>query len=100
MKEGNPYNADYPQFFLNRVKEDGYLDNLLETRWDQSIDEKTATVDVSLYFRGGTIPKSRSARRKSGSNNSRGKAHRSIRALLTQTNRAASRTSSSKRSMS
>ena len=56
MKEGNPYNADYPQFFLNRVKEDGYLDNLLETRWDQSIDEKTATVDVSLYFRGGTDP--------------------------------------------
>ena len=56
MKEGTPYNADYPQFFLNRVKEDGYLDNLLETRWDQSIDEKTATVDVSLYFRGGTDP--------------------------------------------
>lgn len=56
MKEGDPYNADYPQFFLDRIKEDGYFDNLLATRWDQSINEKNATVDVTLYFKGGTDP--------------------------------------------
>lgn len=53
MVPGNPYNADYPQYFLDQVKAEGYFDNLLSTRWDQSIDEKTHTVDVTLYFKGG-----------------------------------------------
>ncbi len=56
MKEGSPYNADYPQMFLDRVKQDGYFDYLLSTRWDQSINEKTHTVDVTLYFKGGIDP--------------------------------------------
>lgn len=56
MKEGNPYNADYPQMFLDRVKQDGYFDYLLATRWDQSINEKTHTVDVTLFFKGGIDP--------------------------------------------
>ena len=56
LKEGDPFNGDYPQYFLNRVKEDGYFDNLLDTRWDQSIQEKTATVDITLHFKGGEDP--------------------------------------------
>jgi outer membrane translocation and assembly module TamA len=56
MKEGDPYDGDYPQFFLDRVKQDGYFDYLASTRWDQSINEKTNTVDVTLYFRGGEDP--------------------------------------------
>lgn len=64
MKEGGPFNADYPQMFLDRVKEDGYLDNLLSTRYDQSINEKTSTVDVTLHFRGGTEEDREKQRRK------------------------------------
>jgi outer membrane protein assembly factor BamA len=56
MKPGNPYNADYPQMFLDRVKQDGYFDYLLGTRWDQAINEKTHTIDVTLYFKGGIDP--------------------------------------------
>jgi outer membrane protein insertion porin family len=54
LKEGDPYNADYPQYFLDRVKEEGWFDNLQSTRWDQAINEKTASVEVTLHFRGGT----------------------------------------------
>lgn len=64
MKPGDPYNADYPQFFLDRVKADGYFDNLLNTRWDQSINEKTDTVDVTLYFKGGNDDTEKEKRRK------------------------------------
>jgi outer membrane protein insertion porin family len=56
MVPGNPYNADYPQFFLDQVKAEGYFDNLRTTRWDQDINEKTHTVDVTLYFKGGVDP--------------------------------------------
>ncbi len=56
MTPGKPFDADYPQMFLDRVKEDGYFDYLLATRFDQSINEKTNTVDVTLYFKGGIDP--------------------------------------------
>lgn len=63
MKEGSPYNADYPPSFLARVKEDGYLDNLRSTSFDQKIDEKNRTVDVKLVFRGGPDPEAAKKRR-------------------------------------
>src|SRR5208283_1292790 len=28
LKDGSPFNPEYPDFFLNRVKQDGMLDNL------------------------------------------------------------------------
>ena len=68
MKPGDPYNADYPQLFLDRVKEEGYFDNLLGTRWDQSINEKTDTVDVTLYFKGGVDPEKEKRKKKEAEN--------------------------------
>ncbi len=53
MTPGKPFNADYPQMFLDRVKEDGYFDYLLDTRFDQTVNEKNSTVDIVLYFKGG-----------------------------------------------
>jgi outer membrane protein insertion porin family len=62
MQPGGPYNADYPKMFLDRVKEDGYFDNLTSTRFTQEVDEKTGKVDVTLYFKGGPNPDSRRRR--------------------------------------
>lgn len=62
--EGNPYNADYPQLFCDRIKEDGYFDNLKSATWDQSINEKTSTVDVTLYFKGGADPRDEERRKR------------------------------------
>jgi outer membrane protein assembly factor BamA len=50
IKEGKPFDADYPDFFLNRVREDGIFDNLGKTRSAAKVDEQARTVDVTLYF--------------------------------------------------
>ena len=52
IKEGKPFNADYPQYFLERVREDGLFDDLGKTRAATKIDEEAHTVDVTLYFSG------------------------------------------------
>ena len=51
--EGKPYKAGYPQFFLDRVKEEGYLENVKDTRYEQHIAEAKRVVDVTLFFKGG-----------------------------------------------
>ena len=53
MKEGTPYDDTYPQTFLTRIQEDGYFDNLKATRFDQEVNRRNNTVDVTLYFTGG-----------------------------------------------
>lgn len=50
LKEGKPFNADYPQHFLERVKEDGVFDNLKNTRFENKIDPDSHEVEVTLYF--------------------------------------------------
>jgi hypothetical protein len=50
LKEGKPFNIDYPQHFLNVVKENGVFDNLKSTRSDNKIDREDHTVEVTLYF--------------------------------------------------
>jgi outer membrane protein assembly factor BamA len=52
VKEGGPFNPDYPDFFLKRVKEDGMFDNLGGTTADTQKNEKNHTVDVTLTFKG------------------------------------------------
>jgi len=52
-KEGTPYNPDYANYFLSRVRDEGVFDNLGETRSEAKVDEKTRTVDVTLYFKYG-----------------------------------------------
>lgn len=51
LKEGKPFNADYPNFFLERIREDGVFENLGKTRAVVNADEQTHTVDVTLHFR-------------------------------------------------
>ena len=50
MKEGKPFNADYPEYFLQQVKEQGLFDGLGKTRAANTVDEQNHIVDVTLYF--------------------------------------------------
>ncbi|MGO9095444.1 MAG: FtsQ-type POTRA domain-containing protein [Bryobacteraceae bacterium] len=52
IKEGQPFNADYPDYFLNRVREDGVLDDLGETKSKVKTDDTAKTVEVTLIFHG------------------------------------------------
>jgi outer membrane protein assembly factor BamA len=53
LKEGKPFNPDYPDFFLGRVKEQAMFDNLGATKSETQIDAKTHIVNVTLNFSGG-----------------------------------------------
>jgi outer membrane protein assembly factor BamA len=50
MAPGRPFNVDYPDHFLARVKESGVFDNLKSTRAETKINPGNHTVDVTLYF--------------------------------------------------
>jgi outer membrane protein assembly factor BamA len=52
LKEGRPFNADYPRTFLDSVREQGLFDNLGETKPDLKTDPASHTVDVTLIFGG------------------------------------------------
>jgi outer membrane protein assembly factor BamA len=52
-KPGQPFNPDYPDFFLKKVGEQGLFDNLAKTQSDYTADAATHTVTVHLYFKGG-----------------------------------------------
>jgi len=52
IKEGKPFNADYPQLFLNSVHERGLFDNLGNTKPETKINDQDHTVDVTLVFAG------------------------------------------------
>jgi outer membrane protein insertion porin family len=51
LKYGKPFNIEYPQRFLNEVKEQNMFDGLKETKFETKIDDKALTVDVLLLFR-------------------------------------------------
>ena len=50
--EGKPYQPDYADAFLTRLRDEGVFDNLGKTRSEPSIDETSKTVDITLYFSG------------------------------------------------
>ena len=50
-QEGTPYNPEYPDYFLRRVREESLFDNLGETRAETKTNDKTHTVDVTLNFK-------------------------------------------------
>ncbi len=52
-KPGKPFNPDYPDFFLKRVREQGLFDHLGDTSSDFTPDPATHSVTVHLYFKGG-----------------------------------------------
>jgi outer membrane protein insertion porin family len=51
MKEGKPFNADYPNFFLEQIKAQGVFDELGDTKAEVKVDEEKHTADVTLSFR-------------------------------------------------
>ena len=50
LKPGAPFDAEYPDHFLTRVREDGVFDNLGETKPASKVDDRAHTVDVTLTF--------------------------------------------------
>ncbi|MBI3470812.1 MAG: hypothetical protein HY013_05600 [Candidatus Solibacter usitatus] len=52
LKEGQPFNADYPDYFLQRIREDGLFDDLGATKAATVVDEQAQRVAVTLIFRG------------------------------------------------
>jgi outer membrane protein insertion porin family len=47
---GKPFNVDYPNHFLERVKDMGIFENLTASRSESKVNPKDNTVDVTLYF--------------------------------------------------
>jgi outer membrane protein assembly factor BamA len=52
LKEGKTLNPEYPDHFLNRIKEEGLFDDLGETKANVKVDAQKHTVDVTLTFKG------------------------------------------------
>lgn len=52
LKPGAPFQPDYPDRFLNNVREEGLFDNLGKTRAETRVDDPSRTADVTLYFEG------------------------------------------------
>ncbi|HSW48826.1 MAG TPA: POTRA domain-containing protein [Bryobacteraceae bacterium] len=56
LMPGAPYDIEYPDYFLQRVREDGVFDNLGKTKAQVRIDDASRTVDVTLVFTGAPRP--------------------------------------------
>jgi len=52
LDAGKPFDPDYPDLFLTRIREQGVFDNLGATKSVIEIDYKTHAVDVTLTFAG------------------------------------------------
>ncbi|HLI85417.1 MAG TPA: POTRA domain-containing protein [Bryobacteraceae bacterium] len=52
IKEGQPFNPEYPERYLKQIKDEGVFDNLGETKAENRINAKDHTVDVTLTFKG------------------------------------------------
>ncbi len=63
MKAGKPFNPDYPDLFLSRIREEGMFDNLGETKADTKVNQKDHTADVTLTFKGADPKLGRPGRR-------------------------------------
>jgi len=50
MQPGRPFNAEYPDYFLNKLREDGIFDNLGKTEALLKRNDPELTVDVTLVF--------------------------------------------------
>lgn len=58
LQPGKPFNPDYPERFMTRVREDGIFENLGATKTQQKINEAAETVDITLIFGGAAKDKS------------------------------------------
>jgi outer membrane protein assembly factor BamA len=50
LKEGKPFNPEYPEAFFNSIREQALFDNLGKTKADVKVNPKDRTVDVTLNF--------------------------------------------------
>ncbi len=50
LKPGAPFDASYPDLFLERIREGGVFDNLRKTKSVLTVLEESRTVDVTLIF--------------------------------------------------
>ena len=50
IKEAKPFDSDYPDYFLQQVREQGLFDDLGPTRSTTKVNEQSHVVDVSLIF--------------------------------------------------
>jgi outer membrane protein insertion porin family len=66
MKEGKPFNADYPNYFLNQVRERGVFESLGETRAETKVNDADKSVDVTLRFGAAPPPPDQKKRRSPG----------------------------------
>jgi outer membrane protein insertion porin family len=66
MKEGKPFNPDYPELFVKRVKDEGMFDDLGETKSDFKLNERDHTADVTITFKGSGPNNGRPGRRRTG----------------------------------
>ena len=53
LKEGKPLNPDYPDYFLNRIREEGIFEGLGKTKSDLKVNEQARTADVTITFTAG-----------------------------------------------
>lgn len=52
LKEGQPFNSEYPDYFLARVNEEGIFENLGVTKAVLDTNDANRTVNVTLLFKG------------------------------------------------
>jgi outer membrane protein insertion porin family len=50
IKEGKPFDADYPDYFLEQIRQQGLFDDLGKTRSESKVNEESHLVDVTLNF--------------------------------------------------
>jgi outer membrane protein assembly factor BamA len=63
LKEDGPFDPDYADYFLKRMREEGMFDNLGATKAEAKRNEKDHTVDVTLTFHGADPAQSVKGRR-------------------------------------
>jgi len=59
MKDGAPFDANYPNYFLDRIRGEGLFDNLGDTKAANDIHEDSRIADVTLKFSGSAPVKDR-----------------------------------------
>jgi outer membrane protein insertion porin family len=63
LTQGKPFNPDYPDLFLNTIRQEGMFDHLGKTKADVHVDEKRHVADVTLTFSGDAGPQQKPGRR-------------------------------------
>ena len=66
LQEGKRFNAEYPEHFLERIREDAVFENLGKTRAALETNDETRTVDVKLLFGAAPPPPPERSRQKPG----------------------------------